>query len=139
MMNLPAPFGCNLQLSYIGDKLTEMSRTLAKMSYSTEEKQLASFAKAIGHPVRIQILKLLNAQACCYTGDLTDNIPLAQSTISQHLKVLKEAGLIQGEIMPPKVKYCLNQENWPVAQRLFGEFFNLPMSKESSEPCCGSS
>lgn len=102
-----------------------MSRTLAKVTYSAEEKQLAAFAKAMGHPVRIQILKLLNSQACCYTGDLTDSIPLAQSTISQHLKVLKEAGLIQGEIMPPKVKYCLNQENWLVAQQLFDELLNL--------------
>ncbi|MCB9040520.1 MAG: winged helix-turn-helix transcriptional regulator [Lewinellaceae bacterium] len=102
-----------------------MSRTLTKVTYSAEEKQLAAFAKAMGHPVRIQILKLLNSQACCYTGDLTDSIPLAQSTISQHLKVLKEAGLIQGEIMPPKVKYCLNQENWLVAQQLFDELLNL--------------
>lgn len=112
-----------------------MSRTLAKVTYSTDEKQLAAFAKAMGHPVRIQILKLLNSQACCYTGDLTDNIPLAQSTISQHLKVLKDAELIQGEIMPPKVKYCLNQENWPVAQRLFSALFNLGSSEGSSKPC----
>ena len=108
-----------------------MSRTTAKVVYSADEKQLATFAKAMGHPVRIQILKLLNTQACCYTGDLTDSIPLAQSTISQHLKVLKDAGLIQGEILPPKVKYCLNQDNWPVARRLFIEFFNF----EPSQPC----
>ncbi len=116
-----------------------MSRTLAKVTYAAKEKQLAAFAKAMGHPVRIQILKLLNEQACCYTGDLTESLPLAQSTISQHLKVLKDAGLIQGEILPPKVKYCLNQENWPVAQRLFGELLNLSISKESSKPCCESS
>lgn len=108
-----------------------MSRTTAKVVYSADEKQLATFAKAMGHPVRIQILKLLNTQACCYTGDLTDSIALAQSTISQHLKVLKDAGLIQGEILPPKVKYCLNQDNWPVARRLFIEFFNF----EPSQPC----
>ncbi|MCO6477832.1 MAG: winged helix-turn-helix transcriptional regulator [Phaeodactylibacter sp.] len=112
-----------------------MSRTLAKTAYSPDEKQLATFAKAMGHPVRIQILKLLNEQACCYTGDLTESIPLAQSTISQHLKVLKEAGLIQGEIMPPKVKYCLNQDNWPVARRLFGELFNFPNAEGISQPC----
>jgi len=96
-----------------------LSRTLADLNYTADEEQLALFAKALGHPVRVQILKILNSQSCCYTGDLTDIIPLAQSTISQHLKALKDAGLIQGEIIPPKVKYCLNKENWERAQNLF--------------------
>lgn len=98
-----------------------MSRTLAEVDYTNHELKLANFAKALGHPVRIQIMKILINQACCYTGDLTEIIPLAQSTISQHLKALKDAGLIQGEIMPPKVKYCLNKENWRIARELFGE------------------
>lgn len=102
-----------------------MSRTLAEPDYSVDEQQLAAFAKALGHPVRVQIIKLLNSQACCYTGDLTDSIPLAQSTISQHLKALKDAGLIQGEIIPPKVRYCLNRENWAKAQALFGELLKI--------------
>lgn len=99
-----------------------MSRTLADITYSTDDMKMATFAKAMGHPVRVQILRLLNSQACCYTGDLTEQIPLAQSTISQHLKALKEAGLIQGEILPPKVKYCLNQENWLMAKKLLIDF-----------------
>jgi predicted transcriptional regulator len=98
-----------------------MSRTLAKVEYSVDELKLANFAKALGHPVRIHIMKILLNQSCCYTGDLTEIIPLAQSTISQHLKALKDAGLIQGEIMPPKVKYCLNKNNWPIVQSLFKE------------------
>lgn len=102
-----------------------MSRTLAETDYSIDEQYLAAFAKALGHPVRVQIIKLLTSQACCYTGDLTDSLPLAQSTISQHLKVLKDAGLIQGEIIPPKVKYCLNRDNWARAQALFGELLKL--------------
>jgi len=102
-----------------------MSRTLAEVDYSVDEIQLANFAKALGHPVRIQILKILTSQACCYTGDLTEIIPLAQSTISQHLKALKEAGLIQGEILPPKVKYCLNKDNWPAVQALFKELLKV--------------
>ncbi|MDZ7846998.1 MAG: winged helix-turn-helix domain-containing protein [Owenweeksia sp.] len=69
--------------------------------------------------------RLLNSQACCFTGDLTEQLPLAQSTISQHLKALKDAGLIQGEIMPPRVKYCLNRDNWPKAQHLIKELFDL--------------
>jgi len=100
-----------------------MSRTLADVQYSEEEKQIAAFAKALSHPVRVQILNLLNSQACCYTGDLTESIPLAQSTISQHLKALSDSGLIQGEIMPPKVKYCLNRENWAKANAIFSTLF----------------
>ncbi len=86
--------------------------------------QLARFAKALGHPTRIEILNLLENQSCCFTGDLVNILPIAQSTISQHLKELKNAGLIQGEVNPPKVKYCINQENWEAAKQLFAEFFN---------------
>ncbi len=102
-----------------------MNRSLAEVSFSNEDQQTAAFAKAISHPVRVQILRLLNRQACCYTGDLTELIPLAQSTISQHLKALKDVGLIQGEIMPPKVKYCLNKANWIKAQDHFKGLFDL--------------
>ena len=112
-----------------------MSRTLANLTYEEAEVRLAKYAKAIGHPVRIQILTVLTNQPCCYTGDLTNKIPLAQSTISQHLKVLKDAGLIQGEIMPPKVKYCLNQDNWPEAKKLFRTLFKSSPPKEISERC----
>jgi DNA-binding transcriptional ArsR family regulator len=101
-----------------------MERTAVKMDYSLEEQKLALYAKALGHPVRIQILKILSEQACCFNGDLTEIIPLTQSTISQHLKSLKEAGLIQGEIMPPKIRYCLNKANWEEAQQLFENLFN---------------
>ena len=101
-----------------------MSRSLTKVKYTVDENQLALFAKALSHPVRVHILKLLNSQSCCYTGDLTELIPLAQSTISQHLKALNDAGLIQGEIMPPKVKYCLNKKNWAVAKDLFNDLFD---------------
>lgn len=101
-----------------------MERTTSILDYSIEEKKIAQYAKAIGHPVRVQILQILNQQSCCYNGDLTEIIPLAQSTISQHLKALKEAGLIQGEIMPPKIKYCLNKANWAEAQHLFQTLFN---------------
>lgn len=86
-------------------------------------KQLARFAKAMGHPMRLQILQLLASRSICFTGDLVEILPIAQSTVSQHLKELKEAGLIQGEVNPPKTKYCINQENWVKAKRLFAEFF----------------
>lgn len=103
-----------------------MKRTTADISYTDDEQTLASFAKALSHPVRIQILKLLSTQSCCFTGELTGIIPMAQSTISQHLKALLDAGLIQGEITPPRVKYCLNRDNWARASALFETLFTPP-------------
>ncbi len=87
-----------------------------------DQKAIARFAKAMGHPVRMYVLELLSRQSCCYSGDLSEVLPVAKSTLSQHLKELKDAGLIQGEIEAPKIKYCLNQENWKLAQELFARF-----------------
>ena len=89
---------------------------------SEENKKLARFAKALGHPIRLYVLELLSKQSCCYSGDLSEILPIAKSTLSQHLKELKEAGLIQGETEAPKIKYCLNRENWQLAQELFKKF-----------------
>jgi len=86
-----------------------------------KQKQFARFAKALGHPVRIYVLELLSKQACCYSGDLSEILPVAKSTLSQHLKELKNAGLIQGKIESPKVKYCINRANWETAKTLFKE------------------
>lgn len=94
-------------------------RTVEKVKYFTEEQeQTARFAKALAHPVRIAILELLNSQTCCYHGDMANELPIAKSTISQHLNELKEAGLIQGNIIPPVTKYCINRENWDKAKAL---------------------
>jgi DNA-binding transcriptional ArsR family regulator len=87
-----------------------------------EQKKVARYAKALGHPVRLYILELLSKQSCCYSGDLSEVLPIAKSTLSQHLKELKNAGLIQGEIELPKIKYCLNKENWEEAKKLFRDF-----------------
>jgi len=100
-----------------------MSKTIQNIDYSEETELLARFAKALGHPTRLIILKYLSNQSCCYTGDLVDALPLAQSTISQHLKELKAAGLIEGEINPPKIKYCIHQQNWKKAMTLFSTLF----------------
>lgn len=90
---------------------------------SDEQINIARFAKALSHPVRVHILELLSKQSCCYSGDLSEILPIAKSTLSQHLKELKNAGLIQGEIESPKIKYCLNRENWNEAKKLFEIFF----------------
>jgi DNA-binding transcriptional ArsR family regulator len=99
-----------------------MKRTTEQVKYEQKSVELALFAKALGHPTRIEILKHLANQSCCFTGDLVDVFPIAQSTISQHLKELKNAGLIQGELKPPKIKYCINRTNWEKAKLLFNEF-----------------
>ena len=88
-------------------------------------KKAARYAKALGHPVRWYVMELLANQNCCYSGNLTDELPIAKSTLSQHLKELKEAGLIQGEIEAPKIKYCVNRANWDEAKLLFKSFFDL--------------
>lgn len=91
----------------------------SKSDYFTkDQEQMARFAKAMGHPVRIAILQLLNTQSCCFHGDMAEELPIAKSTLSQHLNELKDAGLIQGNITPPTVKYCINKENWTKAKKL---------------------
>lgn len=100
-----------------------MERSLERITYKENIEALAKFAKALAHPTRIAILKHLDTQSCCFTGDLVTLFPLAQSTISQHLKELKNAGLIKGELNPPKIKYCINQGNWAIAKQLFADFF----------------
>jgi ArsR family transcriptional regulator len=71
------------------------------------DEELAGLAKAIGHPARVQILRILARRSACVCGELVEALPLAQSTVSQHLKVLKDAGLIRGEIDGPRVCYCI--------------------------------
>ena len=90
---------------------------------TAEQTEIARFARVLAHPVRVYILELLSKQSCCYSGDLSEELPIAKSTLSQHLKELKEAGLIQGEIELPRIKYCINQENWKKMHQLFHHFF----------------
>jgi ArsR family transcriptional regulator, arsenate/arsenite/antimonite-responsive transcriptional repressor len=71
------------------------------------DEELATLAKALGHPARVQIMRLLVRREACICGDIVDELPLAQSTVSQHLKVLKEAGLVRGDIDGPRVCYCV--------------------------------
>lgn len=102
-------------------------------NYTIDNEQLARFAKAMGHPARITILQFLASLDSCYFGDIHNELPIAKATVSQHLKELKDAGLIQGEIETPKVKYCVNRENWEKAQMYFEAFFVAVKEKTS---CC---
>ena len=105
-----------------------------KKTYCIKTETLARFAKALGHPARIAIMKFLAKQETCYFGDIHEELPIAQATVSQHLKELKDAGLIQGEIETPKVKYCIVRENWEYARELFAEFFQTEICKDKD--CC---
>ena len=105
----------------------EMKTNMAeKVKYFTDnQEKLARYGKALSNPIRVFILDYLsnNLDRCCYSGDMVDNLPIARSTLSEHLKELKNAGLIQGEINPPYIKYCINKENWAEAKRMFARFF----------------
>jgi ArsR family transcriptional regulator len=103
--------------------------------FSAEQNALAKVAKALAHPARIAILQVLFEQKACVCNDLVLQLPLAQATISQHLKVLKEAELIQGEIAPNRSCYCINPQGWARAQSLLQAFlgtFNSPLE----DKCC---
>ncbi len=98
---------------------------MIKEVLTEKQKKAARYAKAMGHPIRMYVLELLSKQSCCYSGDLTEVLPVVKSTLSGHLKELKDAGLIQGEIEAPKIKYCINQKNWKEAQDLFKDLLQL--------------
>src|SRR4030065_688056 len=104
-----------------------------KLEFAQEVQEIARISKALSHPVRVFILqKLSKMNSCCYSGDLVDELPVGRSTLSQHLKELKYAGLIQGEINPPYIKYCINRENWEKAKKLLDDFLNDSQSADFS-------
>lgn len=88
----------------------EAPRELSAPDGPEADEELAALAKALGHPARVKILRMLARREACVCGEFVDVLPLAQSTVSQHLKKLKEAGLIQGEIDGPRVCYCINPQ-----------------------------
>jgi DNA-binding transcriptional ArsR family regulator len=96
---------------------------MEKKTLTSEHEKTAEYARALSHPVRVYILELLAGQACCYTGDLSEDLPIARSTLSQHIRELKRAGLVQGQYNPPKIKYCLNKANWEEAKELMKKLF----------------
>lgn len=101
--------------------------------FTIKDNKIAKYAKALGHPARIAILQVLIKKQACICGDIVDELPLSQSTVSQHLKELKEAGLIKGDIDGVKVCYCIDEKEWAAAQTYLTTFFASYVNKEK---CC---
>jgi len=101
--------------------------------FSEDEVQAAAWARALAHPARIAILKVLAARRTCLCGEIVDELPLAQSTVSQHLKALREAGLLAGEIEGPRVCYCLDEA---AIRRMRRELTALFDDLETPDGCC---
>jgi ArsR family transcriptional regulator len=114
-------------------KMTNNIIQMKNKNNHSEEVLIARFAKALGHPTRIAILQFLAKQESCFFGEIHEELPIAKATVSQHLKELKDAGLIQGEIEGPKVKYCINQTNWEIANKAFKKLFQECKIKDN---CC---
>jgi ArsR family transcriptional regulator, arsenate/arsenite/antimonite-responsive transcriptional repressor len=94
-----------------------------KNEFSQDDIWLADVAKALSHPARIRILKILNNMSSCMVGNIVEQLPLAQATVSQHLKELKRVGLIDGEIDGPKICYCVNNKNLLKAKTALDKMF----------------
>ena len=110
-----------------------MEFTKAK-TFTPHDRLTARYAKALAHPARVAILRLLAQRTSCFCGDIVGELTLAQSTVSQHLKELKEAGLIQGTISGTSVCYCIDAQEWASAQRTLLEL--LTSFREAHANCC---
>ncbi len=104
--------------------------------FDSAQNELAILAKALAHPARIAILQYLAATTSCINGTLVQELGLAQATISQHLRELKELGLICGSIEGTSVNYCLDRKRWEEVRLLFQDFFKLLAEKPEDTFCC---
>lgn len=100
--------------------------------FTSKENKQAKYAKALGHPARVAIIKLLISKQTCICGDIVEELPLSQSTVSQHLKELKDAGLIKGETEGAKVCYCIDDKEWKAA----GAWLNHLFDSYKASNCC---
>lgn len=106
-----------------------------KQEFKADEIKASEIAKALSHPARISIIKFLVQQKSCICNDIVEHLPLSQSTVSQHLKELKNAGLIKGEIDGPRVCYCIDKENWKNAKEIMRELFDIKFAPLKNK-CC---
>jgi len=101
--------------------------------FTVKDNKIAKYAKALGHPARIAILRLLIKRETCVCGDIVDELPLSQSTVSQHLKELKDVGLIKGDIDGRSVCYCIDEKEWAEAKEYLSVLFESITNKKN---CC---
>jgi DNA-binding transcriptional ArsR family regulator len=101
--------------------------------FTIKDNKIAKYAKALAHPARVAILQLLIKKQACICGDIVDELPLSQSTVSQHLKELKEAGLIKGDVEGVKICYCIDEKEWENAKSYFDSLF---VSYTNKNKCC---
>lgn len=113
--------------------VTEKMGLAKTEEFSVKDNKIAKYAKALSHPARVAIIKLLIQKQACVCGDIVEELPLSQSTVSQHLKELKEAGLIKGDIEGAKVCYCIDEKEWNNAKKYLNEIFDLYVK---AADCC---
>ena len=107
--------------------------TTKSEEFTVKDNKKSNYAKALAHPARVAILQLLIKKQACVCGDIVDELPLSQSTVSQHLKELKEAGLIKGDIDGAKICYCIDEKEWVIAKEYLNALF---VSYSSKTKCC---
>ena len=101
--------------------------------FTVRDNKVALYAKALAHPARVAIIEILLKRNSCICGDIVEELPLSQSTVSQHLKELKSAGLIQGDIEGVKTCYCINEKEWELASQVLDTLFK---SMKQGKKCC---
>lgn len=102
-------------------------------NFTATQNKIAAYAKALAHPARVAIIEYLLKNSTCICGDLVEELPLAQATVSQHLKELKQAGIIKGEIEGTSVCYCLDEKGWNEAREMLLQMLNAAASGKN---CC---
>lgn len=120
----------SLHLHILTSKKMGITKTT---SFNSHQNRVADLAKALAHPARVAILEILLKKNTCICGDIVEELPLAQSTISQHLRELQKTGLIKGSIDPPRVCYCIDEQVWKEAQEHFAQIFG---SFNKKGGCC---
>ena len=110
-------------------------RELTPEEQALQDRRMSNIAKVLSNPIRLRILRFLARQNDCYSGSLHEVLGIPRATISQNLQMLKDVGLINGQIETPKIRYCIDRENWDEARNMFSAFF-ADCIKEMDDPSC---
>ncbi len=111
-------------------------RELTPEEQQLQDRRMSNIAKVLSNPIRLKILRFLAKQKECFNGSLHEELGIPRATISQNLQMLKDVGLIQGKIESPRIKYCINRENWDEAKNLFASFFADCLKEKEESSCC---